>query len=103
MLGPLRRLRTLGAKVTWVIGLASGVAVLLVSLLTGIRSYRHLEQQGIDTVRSQARVVASNSSAAFAFGDREAATQMLAALRTVEGLQRAYLIDRAGKVFAHWM
>lgn len=97
---PLRRLKSLGAKVTWIIGLVSGVAVLIVSGWAGLRSYQHLQQQSIETVVSQARVVATYSSAAFAFGDREIAAEILAALHVVEGVERAYLVDREGKVLA---
>ena len=100
MRSPLHRLPTLGAKVTAIIGLISGLAVLFVSGWSGARSYQHLREQNIETVVSQARIVATYSSAAFAFGDRETAAETLAALRVVDGVERAYLIDRQGKVLA---
>ncbi|WP_229792477.1 ATP-binding protein [Cognatilysobacter bugurensis] len=78
----------------------SGVAVAVVSGWAGVRNYRHLQQQSAATVASQAEIVATYSSAAFAFGDRELARETLEALRAVQGLQRAYLIDRHGGLLA---
>jgi PAS domain S-box-containing protein len=97
---PLRRLRSVGTKVTWIIVLVSGIAVTAVSALAGIRSYQHLRAQSIETVASQARIVATFSSAAFAFWDRETAEEVLLALREVPGVERAYLTDRRGRQLA---
>ena len=94
------RFRTIAAKVTWIIGVVSAVAVLVVSGWSALRTYHHLQQQSIETAVSQAQVVATYSSAAFAFGDREVAAEGLEALRVVKGVERAYLLDRSGRTFA---
>jgi PAS domain S-box-containing protein len=93
---PLDRLGSVGAKVTWVIALVSAICVLVVAGWAGARSYRHLKDQSIETVVSQARIVAIYSSAAFAFWDEETAAETLSALRVVPGVEHAYLVDQRG-------
>ena len=93
-------LRSVGAKVIWIVVIVSAVAVVAVSLSSGIPGCLHLRDQMVKTVTSQAMIVALNSSAPLSFGDQEMADEALSALKGVEGLEQASLIDGEGRVFA---
>jgi signal transduction histidine kinase len=97
---PLRRLDSVGAKVSWIVVLASAVAVLGVAITAGASTYAGLKRQRGETVASQSRVIAVNAGAALAFGDTEMATELLSAFRVVDGVQRAVLYDVRDRPFA---
>jgi signal transduction histidine kinase len=100
MLGPLRRLRTVSAKVVWIVAIVSGTTVLAVSIAAGIRGYGNLERLMVEAVSSQTLIVAMNSSAPLSFRDSEMAHEALSALRVVADIDGARLVDNQGRVFA---
>ncbi|HLM54050.1 MAG TPA: CHASE sensor domain-containing protein, partial [Pseudoxanthomonas sp.] len=102
MRSPLHELGSVGAKVTWIVVIVSAVAVIAVTVTSGIRGYLYLKQHSIEAVMSQSLIVAESSSAALSFRDREMAAGALAALKEVKGLQQASLIDAEGRVFSRY-
>lgn len=97
---PLHKLRSVGAKVAWIAAIVSGITVTVVSVAAGVRSYSNLRQVLVESVTSQSLIVAINSGAALAFGDREMAREALSALSVLEGIEHATLVDAKGEVFA---
>lgn len=102
MRNPLHNLPTVGAKVIWIVAIISGVAVVALSVSSGIRSYTYLRQQMIQTITSQSLIVAMNSSAPLSFGDDEMAVVALSALRVVGDVRGATLVDSDNRVFAQF-
>lgn len=103
MRNPFRRLRSVGAKVVWIVALISGAAVLAVTVSAGLRTYRQLRDQAVEAINAQALIVAVNTGAPLAFRDREMAGDALGAFRVVEGVRRATLLDAEGKIFAEFV
>jgi signal transduction histidine kinase/CheY-like chemotaxis protein len=101
--GRISRLRSIGDKVVWAIVLTSGLAVLVVAIVSGVQDYLSLRARLVETVASQAVIVALNSSAPLAFRDVESATEALSAFRAARGITSALLVDIDGAVFARYL
>ena len=70
-----------GDKVSWLVTLTSGVAILGVCLLLALIEYANLRGETLASLESQTQLVAMNSSAPLAFSDRYSAEEALAAFR----------------------
>jgi len=102
MLSALHRLRSFGAKVMLIVTATAGVAIIAVSLIAGVRDYLQRREQLVETISSQALIVAANSSAPLAFADLESATEALSAFRFVDAVSHSVLVDAAGNEFARF-
>ena len=102
IVGWLQRLPSFGAKVTWLLTLTGGLAVLLVSVGLVLFSYLDLRNEVFAAVRSQTQLVAMNSGAPLAFQDRESGEEALAALRRTPHVASATLFDASGALFAQY-
>lgn len=92
---PSIRLKLIGismAVVACALAIAGGVF-----FTTSQRAYTTMVQRD---VRSTARVIGENSTAALAFGDPQTAREILATLEATPHMDLACLFDRAGRLFA---
>src|SRR5689334_144781 len=55
-----------------------------------------------NTIGIQAQIVGANSASAILFRDTKSASETLAALRVEPGIERAYIFDVSGRVFARF-
>jgi len=100
MFGWFARLRSFGDKVTWLVTLTSGGAIVAVCFTLAVLDYINLRHDTMESLRAQALIVAMNSGAPLAFGDRGSAAEALAAFRARPGVASATLFDVAGVRFA---
>ena len=89
-------------KLTTMLLLTSGVALLLTSATFLVYEVVAFRQRAVEEVSTLGRIVASNSTAALAFDNRDDAREILSALRADPRIVGATLYDRAGKPFAHY-
>jgi signal transduction histidine kinase/DNA-binding response OmpR family regulator len=82
--------------------LALGAAVSIVAVVVVVSSFGLGLLSLIDASRIQARVLAENTSAALAFGDRKAAGESLQSLRNSPDILVAALYDDQGRLFADY-
>lgn len=75
-------------------------AVLLIAIVFGVSNAVSRYHDTEDQLRVLAQVTGENSRAALAFGDRESATQTLAALRATEEVDHVRLYTATGHLFA---
>jgi signal transduction histidine kinase/ActR/RegA family two-component response regulator len=100
MLGWFARLRSFGDKVTWLVTLTSGLAIVAVCFTLAVLDYVNLRRDTMEALRGQSLIVAMNSSAPLAFDDPTSATEVLAAYRVRPGVASATLFNTAGARFA---
>lgn len=94
--------RRFGDKLTRLVALTSGAAVILVSGMLFVAGYADFRRETLTSANSQAQVIALNSGAPMAFGDRQAAVEALAILRASPDVASATLFDADGAVFAQF-
>ncbi len=81
--------------------MVTGTTVLLVSMLAMVTTeYKRTHGIIVDEMHTMSSVISWNCGAALAFGDQEAATQTLAALKIKPGIVAAYLYDKEGELFS---
>ncbi|MGH7337496.1 MAG: CHASE sensor domain-containing protein, partial [Myxococcota bacterium] len=97
------RHESFGAKIVASVTLTSGLALLVVSFTLAIADYRDLRSETFETARSLTNLIALNSAAALAFGDRRSAAEALHVLRANPEVASATLYDREGKRFASYL
>jgi signal transduction histidine kinase/ActR/RegA family two-component response regulator len=102
MFGWFSRLRSFGDKVTWLVTLTSGLAIVAVCFTLAVLDYINLRHDTMESLRAQSLIVAMNSGAPLAFGDRGSAAEALAAFRARPGVASATLFDVAGAPFASY-
>jgi signal transduction histidine kinase len=102
MLGWLRRLPSFGAKVTWVLTLTGGLAILIVSFSLVAFSYFNLRSEILSSVESQAQLIAMNSSAPLAFEDNVSGRQTLSSLAATPHIASATVFSAQGDRFAQF-
>ena len=86
-----------------VIGIAaSTVALVLTSTVFLVTTYVMVQRAVHADVVAQAAIVADNSTAALAFGDRAAATETLQALRAKGNIEFACLYDMSDQLFSQF-
>ena len=93
---PIRR------KLMTVILATSGAVMLLTSVAFFAYEYVTYRQTAARQAYTLGQIIATNSSAAVAFSDREAAGEILSALRAEREVQAACLYDASGNVFAYF-
>jgi signal transduction histidine kinase/ActR/RegA family two-component response regulator len=96
------RLRSFGSKVTWLLTLTSGAAILLVCLALTALDYANVRREALASLEAQALIVAMNSGAPLAFADRRSADEALAAFGTRPSVALASLYDVNGGKFASY-
>lgn len=102
MRNPLDRLRTVGAKLVWIVALVSALTVIALSTISGIRAYTNLRESMLEAIIAETRIVAMNTSAPLAFRDGEMAVQSLSALQVSPDIDGALLVDANNAVFASY-
>jgi signal transduction histidine kinase/ActR/RegA family two-component response regulator len=102
MFGWFHRLRSFGDKVTWMVTLTSGLAIVAVCFTLAVLDNFNLRRDTMDSLRAQSLIVAMNSSAPLAFGDRGSASEALAAFRARPAVASATLFDVADADFASY-
>jgi len=80
--------------------LITGIVILIVSAISLVTEFISFKNSLQDNLLSQARILASNSTAPLTFNDRKTATEMLSALRTSSDIEAAAIYGRDGAVFA---
>ena len=75
------RLESFGDKVSWLVTLTSGVAILGVCMLLALIEYANLRRETLASLEAQTVLVAMNSGAPLAFADRYSAAEALEAFR----------------------
>jgi signal transduction histidine kinase/ActR/RegA family two-component response regulator len=96
------RLQSFGDKVTWLVTLTSGLAIVAVCFTLAVLDYFNLRRDTMEALRAQSLIVAMNSGAPLAFGDRASGGEALAALRVRPGVASAALFDTSGARFAEF-
>src|SRR5207342_882274 len=96
------RLGSFGDKVSWLVTLTSGVAILGVCLLLALIEYANLRRETLASLESQTMLVAMNSGAPLAFADRYSAAEALEAFRARPAVASAMLYDVNGTQFASY-
>jgi len=102
MRGWFGSIRSFAAKVTLLMTLTSGVAIVAVSFTLAASDYFNRRQETLAALHSQTAIVAMNSSAPLAFNDRSAANEALSAFQSLAGVASASLYDTSGNVFAKY-
>jgi signal transduction histidine kinase/ActR/RegA family two-component response regulator len=93
-------LRSFGDKLTWLVTLTSGVAILAVCFLLALIEYANLRRETLASLESQTMLVAMNTGAPLAFADRYSAAEALNAFRARPAVASATLFDVNGAAFA---
>jgi signal transduction histidine kinase/ActR/RegA family two-component response regulator len=96
------RLGSFGDKVSWLVTLTSGVAILGVCLLLALIEYANLRRETLASLEAQTMLVAMNSSAPLAFADRYSAAEALEAFRARPAVSAATVYDVNGTQFASY-
>ncbi len=93
---PIRR------KLMVIILLTSGVVMLMMGAAFFTFEYATFRQALVRQVTSLGEILASNSTAALAFQNRDDAAEILSAVRAERNVVAAALYDRDGRLFAHY-
>jgi signal transduction histidine kinase/ActR/RegA family two-component response regulator len=102
MFGWLARLHSFGEKLTWLLTLTSGGAIVGVCTALALLDYFNLRHEAISALESHTMIVAMNSGAPLAFDDRASAAEALAAFRVRPGVVEATLFDIRGRPFERY-
>jgi signal transduction histidine kinase/ActR/RegA family two-component response regulator len=95
-------MRSFGDKVSWLLTLTSAVAIAFVCFTLSVVDYVNLRRETFAGLEAQSMIVAMNSGAPLAFGDRYSAAEALAAFRARPAVDEATLYDVNGAPFAQW-
>jgi two-component system sensor histidine kinase/response regulator len=94
--------RTIRSQLVWLSVGTLLVAVTLIFVMFIIQQQRLLRADWVESLSSQARLLASSSQAAIAFMDRREAARMLSAVESTPSILRARLLTPDGDVFAEF-
>jgi PAS domain S-box-containing protein len=97
-----KRKHSIRGKLTGIIMVTSTTAVLLTCLGFTVSGLLNLQKRLIADLSTIAHVVGSNSTAALTFGDRQAAREVLNALRAKPSIIAAGIYTEQGKPFARY-
>jgi signal transduction histidine kinase/ActR/RegA family two-component response regulator len=95
-------LRSFADKVTLLMTLTSGVAIVAVCYTLTVADYLNLRQETLAGLTSQTMIVAMNSEAPLAFNDTSSAVEALSAFQTRPAVAVASLYDLKGTLFASY-
>lgn len=93
---PIRR------KMTAVVFLTSGLVVIVACAALFLFQLESFRRQVTEDLTALARIVAANSSAAVIFRDKDAATEILSALKATPHVVSAVIYRQDGRVFAYY-
>ena len=98
----MRALRDISIKrkLTLIIMLISGVALLLACTSFIVYDQRTERRETVDELAVQANIISNNSTAALIFNDPESTTEMLEALQAKPEIIAACVYDKGGRLFA---
>jgi signal transduction histidine kinase/ActR/RegA family two-component response regulator len=99
----LNRLHSFGDKLSWLLMLTSGGAIIAVCLALAILDYLDMRREALASLHAQAMIVAMNSGAPMTFGDPASAEEALEAFRFRPGVAEATLFDLRGTPFARYV
>jgi len=94
--------RSISRKLTLIIVLVSGAALVLMSGAFVANEYRSVRQGQIRNLSSLAEVLGANATAALTFGDRTSATETLSALEEIQSVLCAGIYDEEGYLFSFY-
>ena len=100
--GWFNRMQSFGSKVTWLLTLTSGVAILAVSFSLTAIEFANMKRESLASLDAQTMIVAMNSGAPLAFDDRSSADEALAAFGARPSVAMATLYDVNGAEFASY-
>jgi signal transduction histidine kinase/CheY-like chemotaxis protein len=89
-------------KVTWLVTLTSGVAILAVCFTLVGADYLNMRRETLAGLKTHMMIVAMNSGAPLAFEDRRSANEALSAFQTRAAVARAEIYDVKGNLFASY-
>jgi len=89
-------------KLIYIVFFATGAALIFASLMSLAQNWFLVRAGLVESVSSQARIIATNSTSALLFNDPKSATQTLGALSAVENIEFAMIRDKDGKPFASY-
>jgi two-component system, NtrC family, sensor kinase len=96
------RVRSFGTKLLLVIMLTSGLAVLATSVTSVLSESIQVRESAVESLSTQADIVALSNVAPLSFDDRESAKEALSAFRANPSVLSAAVFDAKGRVFAHY-
>ncbi len=91
-----------GDKLSWLLTVTSGAALLVAGSALAVLDYLEVRRESIAALELQTRIVAVNSSAPLAFGDRASGAEMLAVFQARPRVAEAVVYDRNGEPFARY-
>lgn len=91
-----------GQKIRNLTIMATGIAVIIVTIFSMIGDYVQLREVTGNLLKSQATILAHNNTAALSFSDSESATESLSSLSHINGIIDGYIFNSSGKVFASY-
>lgn len=94
--------RHVGARLMRLTLTATAIALLVTGTVLNAAVWWQSRDALIDETRAQARLIAANLSAAVMFGDTAAATETLASMQRIPGVQRATVMGARGAIFADY-
>ncbi|HYC57796.1 MAG TPA: ATP-binding protein [Candidatus Binatia bacterium] len=98
----LRPLRSFGAKLTLLVTITTGSAVVVASTVLAVIDYLDTEAETVALAGAQTNIIAVNSEAPLAFGDPVLGTEALAALKASPTVASAILFQADGRIFARY-
>jgi PAS domain S-box-containing protein len=90
-------------KLTAVIMVTTGIALLLASAAFVISEIISFRREMVENLSTLAEVIGTNSTAALTFKDKKAAQETLSALKAEPNVMRGYIFTRGGEVFAKYV
>ena len=98
----LRSIQTIRRRLIRLMLLTSAAGIGLTCAALILLQFSNSRSQALEQGATLARIIATNSTAALAFGDRGDAEQVLASLHTEPSIVDAVLYDAHGKIFARY-
>jgi len=93
---------TIRKQLIAIIMVISSLAVLLTSTAFFVKEMVSIRQSMIDSLSTVALIIASNSSGALSFRDKESAGKTLGAIKAKRHIVQASIFDSSDSVFAHY-
>lgn len=87
-------------KLIYIAFFATGAALLFALMMSLVLQWLLVRAELVETVGSQSRIIATNSTSALEFNDPKAATQTLGAMAAIEDTEFAVIYGANGKPFA---
>ncbi len=90
-------------KLIYIAFLATGTALFFALMMSLVLQWLLVRAELVETVGSQSRIIAINSTSALEFNDPKAATQTLGAMAAIEDIEFAVIYGANGKPFATYV